>query len=77
VDPANSTAAEHRSQVERLRALDRPSLPSTMGLEMQINPFLRCNESTVVKAAELHAGKSLKETAAVFGVLRAWKDQFR
>jgi len=31
----------------------------------------------VVTAAEIHAGKSLQEPAAVFGVLRAWKDQFR
>jgi hydroxyacylglutathione hydrolase len=77
VDPANVDAAEYQSRVERLRALDRPSLPSTMGLEMQVNPFLRCNERSVVKAAELRAGKTLEETAAVFGVLRAWKDQFR
>jgi hydroxyacylglutathione hydrolase len=77
VDPANVDAAEYQSRVERLRALDRPSLPSTMGLEMQVNPFLRCNERSVVKAAELRAGKTLEETAAIFGVLRAWKDQFR
>jgi hydroxyacylglutathione hydrolase len=77
VDPANGDAAEYQARVQRLRALDQPSLPSTMGLEMQVNPFLRCNERAVVKAAELRAGKTLEETAAVFGALRAWKDQFR
>jgi hydroxyacylglutathione hydrolase len=77
VDPANGAALEYQAHVERLLAESRPSLPSTMGLEMQVNPFLRCDDRAVVKAAELHAGKSLKETAAVFGVLRAWKDQFR
>jgi hydroxyacylglutathione hydrolase len=77
VDPANSAALEYQAAVARLRAADRPSLPSTMGLEVQVNPFLRCDNPTVVRAAEAHAGQSLADPAAVFGVLRAWKDQFR
>src|SRR5277367_3604698 len=76
VDPANSAAQEHQTRVDDMRAAGNPSLPSTMGLERRINPFLRCDNLAVVKAAELHAGKSLEETADVFGVLRAWKDQF-
>jgi hydroxyacylglutathione hydrolase len=63
--------------VNRLRAADSPTLPSTMGLEIRVNPFLRCDDPAVVRAAETHAGKALEDTAAVFGVLRAWKDQFR
>jgi hydroxyacylglutathione hydrolase len=77
VDPSNGPALEYQAEVARLRAADEPSLPSTVGRERQVNPFLRCDQTAVVKAAELHAGKSLQETAAVFGVLRAWKDQFR
>jgi hydroxyacylglutathione hydrolase len=77
VDPANRAAHEYQSRVERVRAEGKPSLPSTMGLEIQVNPFLRCEEPAVVKAAEAHAGKSLNEPALVFGALRAWKDQFR
>jgi hydroxyacylglutathione hydrolase len=63
--------------VERIRAQGKPTLPSTLDLEIQVNPFLRCDNPAVVKAAEMHAGKSLGDTAEVFGVLRAWKDQFR
>jgi hydroxyacylglutathione hydrolase len=77
VDPTNRAALEYQGSVARLRAQDSPSLPSTMGLERQVNPFLRCDDPTVVAAAEIHAGESLKESARVFGVLRAWKDQFR
>jgi hydroxyacylglutathione hydrolase len=77
VDPANSAALEYQHSVERVRAAGNPSLPSTMGLEIQVNPFLRCDDPIVVTAAETHAGKSLKGAAEVFGVLRAWKDQFR
>ena len=48
-----------------------------MSLEIRVNPFLRCDAPAVRAAAEAHAGKALPEPAEVFGVLRAWKDQFR
>lgn len=77
VDPSNGAALEYRDRVDGLRAAGSPTLPSTLDLEIRVNPFLRCDDPTVVKAAEIHAGKSLKQPAEVFGVLRAWKDQFR
>jgi len=77
VDPYNGAALEYLTQVDRLRAADKPTLPSTLGLEIRVNPFLRCDDPTVVRAAEVHAGGPLKGVAEVFGVLRAWKDQFR
>jgi hydroxyacylglutathione hydrolase len=76
-EPANRAALDYQARVERLRARGDPTLPSTLDLEIQVNPFLRCNEPAVIKAAEDHAGRSLPDPAAVFGVLRAWKDQFR
>src|ERR1700704_2924795 len=66
VDPGNSAALEYQDRVNRLRATDQPTLPSTLGLEIRVNPFLRCDDRTVVTAAELHAGKSLKGAAEVF-----------
>src|SRR5580692_6966395 len=47
VDPTNRAALEYQGSVERLRAQDSPSLPSTLGLERQVNPFLRCDDPTV------------------------------
>jgi hydroxyacylglutathione hydrolase len=77
VEPANPAVAAYRIEVERVRAAGLPSLPSNMALEIQVNPFLRCDEPAVRAAAEGHAGRSLSAPAEVFGVLRAWKDQFR
>jgi hydroxyacylglutathione hydrolase len=77
VDPTNRTALEYQGSVDRVRAQGKPSLPSTLGLEIQVNPFLRCEDPAVVRAAEVHAGKALEDSAEVFGVLRAWKDRFR
>jgi hydroxyacylglutathione hydrolase len=82
VDPANRAALEYQATLEHIRAVDAPgvvtpSLPSLLSLEVRINPFLRCDDATVQAAAEAHAGVPLREPSEVFGVLRAWKDQFR
>ena len=77
VEPGNAEALEYRTRVEELRAAGAPTLPSSLSLETKVNPFLRCEVASVSAAAELHAGKALKEAFEVFGVLRAWKDQFR
>jgi hydroxyacylglutathione hydrolase len=77
VDPANTAAVDYQRSVDRVRAEGRPSLPSTLELESRVNPFLRCDDPIVASAAEKHVGHVLKNPADVFGVLRAWKDQFR
>ena len=83
VEPDNAATVGYQQEVARLRADNRPSLPSTLGLEIQVNPFLRCEQSTVRTAAQRHANLTLrepvtlKEPAEVFTVLRAWKDGFR
>lgn len=77
VDPDNKAALGYRDRVTELRASGDPTLPSTMDLENRVNPFLRCDDPIVATAAAAHAGKPLKDAADVFGVLRAWKDQFR
>jgi hydroxyacylglutathione hydrolase len=77
VDPSNGAALEYQGAAARVLAAGNPTLPSTMALETKVNPFLRCDDPTVAAAAERHAGKPLKQGAEVFGVLRAWKDQFR
>jgi hydroxyacylglutathione hydrolase len=77
VEPGNTAAFDYQQKVARLGAAGEPSLPSTIGLENAVNPFLRCDKSNVRAAAESHAGSTLTDPATVFGELRAWKDQFR
>jgi hydroxyacylglutathione hydrolase len=77
VEPANSAALDYQESVSRIRAAGDPSLPTTLNLEIKVNPFLRCDKPSVRSAAETHAGKVLAEPFEVFAVLRAWKDQFR
>jgi hydroxyacylglutathione hydrolase len=76
VEPDNATLHAYQTKVQALRDTGTPSLPSTLGLEKQVNPFLRTAVAAVKAAAEAHAGHSLASPAAVFAELRTWKDSF-
>ena len=76
VEPGNTRAQEYLARVQRLRQAGQPTLPSTLALEIQVNPFLRCDIPAVSAAAAQHAGNTLSEPTEVFAVLRAWKDKF-
>ncbi len=87
VEPGNADAIDYRDALERTRAADlaraaapeglTPSLPSSLALEIRVNPFLRCDMPAGRAAAEAHAGRPLPHPEEVFAVLSAWKDQFR
>jgi hydroxyacylglutathione hydrolase len=77
VEPGNAEILATLDAVHELRARDGITLPTTLGRERRINPFLRCREPAVRAAAEARAGTPLPGPADVFAVIRAWKDGFR
>jgi len=77
VEPGNADVLETLDAVQALRSRDAITLPTTLGHERRINPFLRCRELAVRAAAEARAGRPLAGASDVFAVVRAWKDGFR
>ncbi|RZL35848.1 MAG: hydroxyacylglutathione hydrolase [Rubrivivax sp.] len=80
VDPANPALAAYAAWCESERAAGRPTLPSRVGTERQINPFLRCAEPALREAARRHAPLTLPTVPSavdVFATLREWKNGFR
>ncbi|MCV2364247.1 hydroxyacylglutathione hydrolase [Paucibacter sp. DJ1R-11] len=90
IEPDNRALAEYQVWCEAQRAQGQPTLPSRLGLELQINPFLRCAEPSVQAAARRHASFSALEPSAagelqapaapslaVFAALRQWKNDYR
>ncbi len=75
VEPHNQALKKHAQAVAKLRAHNQPSLPSTLKLEREINPFLRVDEAAVKQAAEKQAGEALTDREAVFACIRRWKDK--
>ena len=76
VEPASAAVAEYTQACERRRQAGQPTLPSTLALERQINPFLRCAEPAVVDSARTQGARS-DEEVEVFAALREWKNRYR
>ncbi len=76
VEPGNDALSAYCQRAKHHRAQGQPTLPSTLALEAEINPFLRCDTETVRESAERYRGSSLKDRVDVFAAVRAWKDEF-
>ena len=72
VDPKNKALKTRAAEVDRLRAEDIPTVPSTMGAERDTNPFLRAEDPELQAAIGL-AGA---DPVTVFAETRARKDKF-
>ena len=77
VEPDNLHVREALATTGQLRERDEITVPSTIGRERLINPFLRSRTPSVREAAERHEGRSLPTATDVFAAVRAWKDGFR
>ena len=76
VEPGNAERAAYESRCKALRAEGQMTLPSSIELELQINPFLRCAEPEVVAAAKAQ-GAHGNDAVDVFAALREWKNHFK
>ncbi|VFR41606.1 Hydroxyacylglutathione hydrolase [plant metagenome] len=77
VDPDNRPLQTWQAQAIDLRDRGLPTVPTSLALERDTNPFLRVSQHTVAQAAEQHAGHSLAGPVEVFAALREWKNEFR
>ena len=75
VEPSNPDVHAALEQAQATRAAGRPTLPSRLARERQVNPFLRCAAPDV--AASAQARGPAATPAEVFATLRAWKNDFR
>ena len=76
VEPDSVPVAKAQADVAALRSRGEPSLPSTIGHERAINPFLRARTTGIRAAASRHAGRALTDPVEVFATIRSWKDGF-
>jgi hydroxyacylglutathione hydrolase len=77
VEPGNDELARYILHCEELRARHLPTLPSSIGQEARINPFLRTREAAVAQAAHGYNGAAAEDEVAVFAAIRQWKNEFK
>ena len=77
VEPGNTALRERFAQAQAMRAEGVPTVPSTVQLERETNPFLRCRSEeirgTLLETGRIHADAGPVE---LFAALREWKNTF-
>lgn len=76
VEPHSLALAAYEAECQSLRDRGLPTLPSTIGQERQINPYLRCDQPDVIACA-VARGAEGRDPVSVLATIRLWKDQFR
>ena len=71
IEPENAALQERAKQVDQLRAAGKATLPTTIGLELETNPFLRPH----VPAIQKRLGMAGKPEWQIFGEIRERKNR--
>ena len=72
VEPQNDALQQRAREIDQLRAADKPTVPSTIGLEKATNPFLR----PMSEALQANLNMTGAEWVQVFAETRRRKDNF-
>lgn len=77
VEPDNTAIQAAKVRASAARDEGRATLPSTIGQECLINPFMRTHEAAVVHAVRHHTHQpALEHPVEILAALRHWKDTF-
>lgn len=71
IDPGNERLLQRAARTRELRALGRPTVPSTLGEERLTNPFLRADDP------ELQRRLGSSDAQSAFAEIRRRKDHFK
>jgi hydroxyacylglutathione hydrolase len=72
LEPENQTLQNRKSTVSQLRAENKVSLPSTIELELETNPFLRCSQNSIIQ----HADVVQSDELSVFTKIRMLRNHY-
>ena len=76
VEPGNPAIESYQAWCEQRRGQRLPTLPSTIGREGQVNPFLRGDRAAIREKLEQQWGRAPADGVEAFAMLRQWKDDF-
>jgi hydroxyacylglutathione hydrolase len=77
VEPGSAALQKRWNLAQQLRSQELPTLPSTIGSELETNPFLRTSQKNVANAAVAYSGAPQGSVVDVFTRLREWKNNFK
>ena len=72
IDPGNAALVERAGEIAKLRAANKPTVPTTIGLERATNPFVRPQDTAIRSLLDLESASN----EDVFAEIRRRKDNF-
>lgn len=76
VEPNNAALIDYTKKAQALRAQNLPTLPSSIGQEKAINPFLRSDSEEICQSLSIQFQQPINNPLQSFSLLRQWKDNF-
>ncbi len=76
VDPSNAALLSYSARCVEKREHGEPTLPSTIAIERDINPFLRSRSPSVENSVH-QFDPAARDEVGVFAALRQWKNEFK
>ena len=77
IEPNNPALQLRIKQTNDLRSRGLATVPSSLKVEKQTNPFLRCHEPAIMQHIATFSGKYPDSPAEAFAALRSQKDSFK
>ncbi len=76
IEQNNTDLIEWSKQANELRNTNTPTVPTTIGLEKKVNPFMRCDLPSMMNFARQVTPAKLNTSSEVLAVIRKMKDSF-
>ncbi|SPB18756.1 hydroxyacylglutathione hydrolase [Caballeronia novacaledonica] len=76
-EPDNAALLRWSEDAQSLRAAGKPTLPTTIGHEKAVNPFLRSDVPAIHAILSSQFGAPVSDRLEAFRMMRGWKDKFR
>lgn len=76
LEPKNSKLKTRITDVHSLRKEGKPTIPSTLSVELETNPFLRTGSEEIINSARKNNPAVAIEPESIFAELRSMKDSF-
>ena len=76
IEPKNKALLNYMKVVAKKREQGLSTVPSSIGVEKSINPFLRCEQSELINHLQNQLARSLTSGLNTFTALRTYKDNF-
>jgi len=77
IEKTNIYLNEWAEKANQLRISGEPTVPTTIGFEKKVNPFMRCDEIEIWNVAKQNSGLDIDSGDETLAIIRKMKDGFK